>query len=61
MSLDSRNNASPRSVPAAVVVIWSLIDGGWISPAVSQMKDPRAVYAALSQKPRPRLRPAVRP
>ncbi len=39
----SRKSGSPRKVPPMPVVIWSLIEGGPVSPAISQRMLPPKV------------------
>ena len=38
-----RNNTSPKKLPAMPLAIWSLVEGGVVSPYVSQRKLPALV------------------
>ena len=58
--VERRKSTSPNSVPAAAVVMRSLIAGGFDSPAVSQSQEPTVVRAAEVWNPTPRLRAAVK-
>jgi hypothetical protein len=44
-----RNRASPMKVPAMPLAMWSLREGGVVSPYVSQRKLPARVYSSDCQ------------
>src|ERR1700693_3862760 len=48
-----RKSGSPKKLPAIGVVIWSLMEGGPVSPPSSQRTLPAVAYPNDSQKLRP--------